>query len=191
MEATCSSETSMDFQRTTRRYIPVCRNLHNQGCENFRPYVSHGRLMIRNNDSLYVLIMWAYYVVNCLLSDVYVIIYMYIYQKISDKLLVCIMSISSFLKLNVISQPLSITPKLLLHMHPEYYFFNGSSSPFSAVIIYSQTVELLGRVISPSQGRYLNTGQHKQNKRTHRHPCFKWDSNPGSQCPSERRQFMP
>jgi hypothetical protein len=31
----------------------------------------------------------------------------------------------------------------------------------------SQTVELLGRVISPSQGRYLNTGRHKQNKRIH------------------------
>jgi hypothetical protein len=30
---------------------------------------------------------------------------------------------------------------------------------------FSQTVGLLGRVISPSQGRYLNRGQHKQNKR--------------------------
>jgi hypothetical protein len=33
---------------------------------------------------------------------------------------------------------------------------------------FSQTVGLLRRVISPSQGRYLNTGQHKtQNKRIH------------------------
>jgi hypothetical protein len=32
---------------------------------------------------------------------------------------------------------------------------------------FSQTVGLLGRVMSPSQGRYLNTGQHKQKKRTH------------------------
>jgi hypothetical protein len=30
-----------------------------------------------------------------------------------------------------------------------------------------------------------------QNKRTHRQPCLEWDSNPRSQRPSERRQFMP
>jgi hypothetical protein len=30
-----------------------------------------------------------------------------------------------------------------------------------------------------------------QNKRTHRHPCLEWDSNPRSQRPSDRRQFMP
>jgi hypothetical protein len=32
---------------------------------------------------------------------------------------------------------------------------------------FSQTVGLLGRVISPLQGHYLNTGQHKHNKRIH------------------------
>jgi hypothetical protein len=32
---------------------------------------------------------------------------------------------------------------------------------------FSQTVGLLERVISPSQGRYLHTGQHKQNERIH------------------------
>jgi hypothetical protein len=32
---------------------------------------------------------------------------------------------------------------------------------------FSQTVGLLGRVISPSQSLYINTGQHKQNKRIH------------------------
>jgi hypothetical protein len=53
-----------------------------------------------------------------------------------------------------------------------HFFFNGSSSPFKGQASYSvrnhfsQTVGLLGQVISPSQGRYLNTGQHKQNKRT-------------------------
>jgi hypothetical protein len=48
------------------------------------------------------------------------------------------------------------------------FFFNGSYRPyrapglfFSSVIIFTQTVELLGRVISPSQGRYLYTGQPK------------------------------
>jgi hypothetical protein len=62
---------------------------------------------------------------------------------------------------------------------------------FSFVIYFTQTVGLLGRVISPSQGCYLHTGQHKQNKRTHRQPCIEWDSNPRSQRLSERRQFMP
>jgi hypothetical protein len=32
---------------------------------------------------------------------------------------------------------------------------------------FSQTVGLLGRVISPSQGRYLNTGQHKHRINTY------------------------
>jgi hypothetical protein len=31
---------------------------------------------------------------------------------------------------------------------------------------------ILWRVISPSQGPYLHLGQHKQNKRTHSHPCL-------------------
>jgi hypothetical protein len=30
-----------------------------------------------------------------------------------------------------------------------------------------------------------------RNKRTHRHTCLEWDSNPRSQRSSERRQFMP
>jgi hypothetical protein len=33
--------------------------------------------------------------------------------------------------------------------------------------LFSQTVGLLRRLISPSQGRYLSAGQHKQNKRIH------------------------
>jgi hypothetical protein len=37
---------------------------------------------------------------------------------------------------------------------------------FFSSLIYTQSVGLLGRVISPSQGRYLHTGQHKENKRT-------------------------
>jgi hypothetical protein len=38
MEATCSSQTSVDFQRTTRRYIPEDRTLHNHRCENLKYY---------------------------------------------------------------------------------------------------------------------------------------------------------
>jgi hypothetical protein len=51
---------------------------------------------------------------------------------------------------------------------------------FSFVVIFTQTVGLLGRVISTSQGRYLHTGQHK-------HPCLEWDSNPRYQRSSKRR----
>jgi hypothetical protein len=56
--------------------------------------------------------------------------------------------------------------------------------------IYTQSV-------SPSQGLYLNTGQHKHRitracTHTHtKHPCPKWDSNPRSQYPRERRQLTP
>jgi hypothetical protein len=39
MEATCSSETSVDFQRTTRRYIPEDRTLHNHLYENLKSYL--------------------------------------------------------------------------------------------------------------------------------------------------------
>jgi hypothetical protein len=49
----------------------------------------------------------------------------------------------------------------------KFFFFQWLFQPvqgpgllFSSVIILSQTVGLLGLVISPSQGRYLNTGQH-------------------------------
>jgi hypothetical protein len=38
MEAICSSETSVDFQRTKRRYIPEDRILHNHRCEKFKSY---------------------------------------------------------------------------------------------------------------------------------------------------------
>jgi hypothetical protein len=45
-------------------------------------------------------------------------------------------------------------------------FFVWTLATFSLSLSYTQLVRLLGRVISPSQGRYLHTGQHKQNKRT-------------------------
>jgi hypothetical protein len=56
---------------------------------------------------------------------------------------------------------------------------------------FSHTVVLLGREISKSQGRYLNTGQHKHGINAHRHIFPEWDSNPRSQRLSERKQFMP
>jgi hypothetical protein len=64
---------------------------------------------------------------------------------------------------------------------------------FHFLWICTQSAGLLGRVMDPSQGHYLNTEQHKHRKtHTHtKHPCPKWNSNPRSQRPSERRQFMP
>jgi hypothetical protein len=62
---------------------------------------------------------------------------------------------------------------------------------FSFVIFFTQTVGLPGQVISPSQGRYLHTGQHKHRINAHRHPCLDWNSNPWFQLPRGRRQFMP
>jgi hypothetical protein len=38
MEVTCSSETSVGFQRVTQRYIPEGRTLHNHYCENLKSY---------------------------------------------------------------------------------------------------------------------------------------------------------
>jgi hypothetical protein len=38
LEATCSSETSVDFQGTTGRYISEYRTLHNNRCDNLKFY---------------------------------------------------------------------------------------------------------------------------------------------------------
>jgi hypothetical protein len=75
----------------------------------------------------------------------------------------------------------------------------GSWSPYwspgliTQFIDLSQAVWLLGRVISSSQGLYLNTGQHKHRKpRTHiKHAWPRRDSNQHSRPPSDRRLFMP
>jgi hypothetical protein len=37
MESTCSSETSVDSQRTTRRYIPENRTIHNNAVKTLYP----------------------------------------------------------------------------------------------------------------------------------------------------------
>jgi hypothetical protein len=46
MDAICSSETSVDFQWSTRRYIPEDNNLHNYRHENFKSYMTQ---MLFNN----------------------------------------------------------------------------------------------------------------------------------------------
>jgi hypothetical protein len=62
---------------------------------------------------------------------------------------------------------------------------------FCSFLIYTQSVRLLRRRISPSQGRYLHTEQHKHRLNEHIHTCLEWDSNPRPQCSSGRRRFMP
>jgi hypothetical protein len=44
--------------------------------------------------------------------------------------------------------------------------------PFSVSWFITQSVGLLGRGISPSQGRCLHTGQQTHRINTHRHSCF-------------------
>jgi hypothetical protein len=39
MEAICSSETSVETQRTTRRHIPEDDNLQNHRCKNLKSYI--------------------------------------------------------------------------------------------------------------------------------------------------------
>jgi hypothetical protein len=38
METICSTETSVDFQQTTRHYIPEDSTLYNHRCENLKSY---------------------------------------------------------------------------------------------------------------------------------------------------------
>jgi hypothetical protein len=61
---------------------------------------------------------------------------------------------------------------------------------FFSFLIYTQSVGLLEGGISPSQGRYLHTEEHKHRINVDGHLCLDWDSNPRSQCSSGRRRFM-
>jgi hypothetical protein len=73
-----------------------------------------------------------------------------------------------------------------------YPFFAGSTVPlalasdFFSFLIIIQTVGLLERVISSSQGLYLNTGQHKHRTNTYTYqtsmPCVGFEpTNPASE----------
>jgi hypothetical protein len=89
------------------------------------------------------------------------------------------------------------------HWTLEFIFFNLVSLLGSSLLYWStelitqfldlsQAVGLLGRVISSSQGLYLNTGKYKHRKmKTHiQHPCPGRDSKPQSRPPSDQRLFM-
>jgi hypothetical protein len=68
-----------------------------------------------------------------------------------------------------------------------YTPFVGPWPLFQFSLSYTQLVRLLARGISPSQGRYLHTGQHKCRINANKHPCAQWDSNTRSRCGSRRR----
>jgi hypothetical protein len=56
--------------------------------------------------------------------------------------------------------------------------------------IHSRYDSLDGGSARPKAATYTqDSTKHRIN--AHRHPCLEWDSNPRSQCSSERRQFMP
>jgi hypothetical protein len=62
---------------------------------------------------------------------------------------------------------------------------------FFTFLIYAESLGLLGRGISPSQGHYLYTEHHTHRINASRHPCLEWDSNQRSLSSSGRRRFMP
>jgi hypothetical protein len=64
----------------------------------------------------------------------------------------------------------SSLPCVLIHSFIHQWLYSPLLDPglfFSFVIFITQTVGLLGRVISPSQGRYLDTGHHKHRLNVH------------------------
>jgi hypothetical protein len=73
MEAMCSSETSVGFQQTTRRYIPEDNILHNHRCENLKSYVRNDVLDVHLTELDPYLRFWGekYFMVSYLLATVY------------------------------------------------------------------------------------------------------------------------
>jgi hypothetical protein len=61
---------------------------------------------------------------------------------------------------------------------------------FFSFLIHKQSVRLLGRGISSSQGRYRHTELYKHRINAHGLRCLEWDSNPRSQCSSGQGRFM-
>jgi hypothetical protein len=53
---------------------------------------------------------------------------------------------------------------------------------FFSLLIHTQPLGVSSRGMTPSPGRHVPRGQHKQSKRTHRRTSLEWDSNPRPQC---------
>jgi hypothetical protein len=79
----------------------------------------------------------------------------------------------SFRPLNRLSVYLSVRPSVRSSIHPSIHPPISASTAlvdlgrFFSFLIYTQLVGLLGRGISPSQGRYLHTEQHKHRINAH------------------------
>jgi hypothetical protein len=125
------------------------------------------------------------YVSICL--SVYLSIYLSIYLPvyISLYLSICLSVYLSMYLSVYLSTYLSVYLCMYLSTYPSIHVWMYSPlldlGRFSVSWSFSQSVGLLGRGISPSQGRYVHIGQHKHRINTHRHPCLKLDSNPWSQ----------
>jgi hypothetical protein len=110
---------------------------------------------------------------------------------------VYICSVSLFLLVIKLKFALSL---LQIRQHTHIYIYNtyyyqwlyipllGLGRSLSFFILY-RVGGLLGRGISPAQGRYLHTGQHKCRINAHKHPYFEWDSNTQSRYLSARRAY--
>jgi hypothetical protein len=93
--------------------------------------------------------------------------------------------VSSSHRYHNLSISLSVSLSLSIYLYLWLYSPCGPCRFFS-FFIYTQSVGLLGRGISPSQGRYLHTEEHKHNKRKHIHAL----SGNWTNCFSRRRWFM-
>jgi hypothetical protein len=64
VEATCSSETPVDFQRTTRRHLAEDTTLHNHRCDNLRSCIIFSKFsgeVCYNRSSVYVVDNYFFY----------------------------------------------------------------------------------------------------------------------------------
>jgi hypothetical protein len=98
-----------------------------------------------------------------------------------------------------VGQRLALAPRpLMIYNHEVTVNWINSSmalQPFVGpwpllqfVIFFTQLVKRLGRLISPLQGRYLHTGQHKHRIKANTDiHAFEWDSHSWSQRSSYRR----
>jgi hypothetical protein len=57
MDAICSSETSVDFQRTARRYIPDDSTFQDHSCENLKSYIAFCLIVFSFQDMEFMLVL--------------------------------------------------------------------------------------------------------------------------------------
>jgi hypothetical protein len=187
MGATCSSETSVGFQRTTWRYIPEYRILQptslivattskhvwmwrgtRYASHNHLQWTAENKIHARGNNLSGLTFSSSKYPVVCNEAQAN-------QTLLSDRPQNYVTSLSLLPLLTLLLFPLWSTG------HPWNALFHFNFS------IIRQSVGFHGRGISPSQGRYL----HKHRLNVDIHPCLEWDSNRRSQCSSKRRQFKP